>query len=239
MYVHEGNCFRYAMPSGWKSNETMNGVDMTSPDEKTVVSFALLISAFGETTPKQFIQQTLQMIGILDAKVVSENALPDQPGIYGMPWKIIEQELRYTYKGTSVKGKITCGVQSGWGRYSVGFTICQAPEESWDKDKFWLVAMANSIVVTNPQQIAGLDKVQLPRNNPLDNSALIESWRQKGLSEDRISQARRESTMGYEEMKSPSTGTKYDMPLEYYDPKIHGYRNPEKPEEILEKPRDE
>ena len=66
-----------------------------------------------------------------------------------------------------------------------------------------------------------------------DNSGLIESWRQRGLSEERISQGQREGTMGYVDLTDPTTGTNYAVPLEAYDGTVGGYRNPVRPDEIL------
>ncbi len=63
----------------------------------------------------------------------------------------------------------------------------------------------------------------------------IESWRRKGVSEARVSQAQREGMMGYERMKDPSSGRMYDMPLEAYDGAAGGYRNPVRPAELLVK----
>jgi hypothetical protein len=74
------------------------------------------------------------------------------------------------------------------------------------------------------------------QNHPLDNSALIESWRQKGISEDRITQAWREGMMGYERTMDPITGKMHNMPIEAYNGAKGGYLNPEGPRELLVKP---
>ena len=100
--------------------------------------------------------------------------------------------------------------------------------------KLWLAAIARSVVLTNPGQATGNDSLRTPRNQPLDDALLLDSWRQKGLSEDRISKAQRESTMGYERVKDPQTGRIYEMPLETWDDTLGGYRNPRRPEEILQ-----
>jgi hypothetical protein len=71
----------------------------------------------------------------------------------------------------------------------------------------------------------------------MDHEALSGYWKEKGLSEDRIFQGQREGMMGYEEMESRETGRTYQMPLETYDATRGGYRNPDNPEELLEKPR--
>jgi hypothetical protein len=88
--------------------------------------------------------------------------------------------------------------------------------------------------MTNPVQVVGSGPTLTPRNQPLDNPALLEYWRQKGLSEYRISQAQREGTMGYERMKDSQTGRLYEMPLEAWDDAAGGYHNPQRPEEILQ-----
>jgi len=41
--------------------------------------------------------------------------------------------------------------------------------------------------------------------------------------------------MGYERMKDTTTGQKWNMPLESYDGAAGGYRNPNRPNEILQK----
>ena len=40
--VQRGQFFTWAMPAEWRANETGNGVDMTSPDDKLAASSVLL-----------------------------------------------------------------------------------------------------------------------------------------------------------------------------------------------------
>ena len=214
-------------------HETTNGVDLSAPHGKTLVSSALLVGSFGRMTPRHFTGATLQKVNP-SAQIVSSRQLPNQPGIMA-PWQVEEFSISATAGGVPIRMQATVGVSEAFGRYSATITLVQAPAASWEREKTWLPAVAQSIVVTNPRQVAGQDKVRLPRNNPLDNSGLIESWRQKGLSEDRISQARREGTMGYTRLEDPSTGRKYNMPLEAYDGTVGGYRNPMRPTELLRK----
>ena len=232
--VHQGNYFRWSAPQGWFMHETTNGVDLASPDGKTLVSSALLVGSYGRMTPRNFLNMMLRQINPT-AKVVGSKPLPNQPGLMGTFWKIEEFSVTANTKGAPVQMVITVGVSEAYGRYSATMTLYQAPVSSWQQDKTWLPAITQSIVVTNPRQLAGQDKVTLPRNNPLDNSGLIESWRRKGMSEDRISQARREGMMGYTRMEDPQTGRKYNMPLETYDGTVGGYRNPKRPTELLRK----
>jgi hypothetical protein len=70
----------------------------------------------------------------------------------------------------------------------------------------------------------------LPRNIPHDciYGAYHRAWAARGVSESRPSQMRREATMRYEEMQSPTTKQRCDLPLDRYAT-IGGYRNPEPP----------
>jgi hypothetical protein len=230
---HQGRYFRWASPRGWAMQETTNGVDLAAPDGKTLVSSALLVGGFGQMTPRTFLAATLRQVNP-SAQIVGAQRLPTQPGILA-PWIVEDFAITATAQGVPVRAQATVGVSEAYGRYSATVMLYQAPAASWPQARLWLPAVAQSIVVTNPRQVAGQDRVMLPRNNPLDNSGLIESWRRKGLSEDRISQGRREGTMGYTRMEDPQTGRRYRVPLEAYDGTVGGYRNPLRPNELLRK----
>lgn len=230
---HQGQYFRWSAPRAWTMKETTNGVDLIAPGGATFVSSALLAGGFGAMSPQQFLKTVLRQVNA-SAQVTRSTRLKDQPGILS-PWRVEEYDMTATYQGVAVRMGATVGVSSAYGRYYATMTLYQAPAATWARDRTWLPAVAHSIVVTNPRQVAGADRVMLPRNNPLDNSGLIESWRQKGLSEDRISQARQEATMGYERVSDPQTGRHYNMPYEAYDSGAGGYRNPLRPTELLHK----
>ena len=198
---YQGRYFRWATPRGWSMNETTNGVDLNAPDGKTFVSSALLVGGFGRMTPRGFLGATLRQVNP-SAQIVEAQRLPSQPGILA-PWIVEDFAITATVQGVPVRAQATVGVSEAYGRYSAVVMMYQAPVASWPQARLWLPAVAQSITVTNPRQVARQDQVMLPRNNPLDNSGLIESWRQKGLSEDRISEGRREGTMGYTRMQDP------------------------------------
>lgn len=228
----QGRYFRWLMPRGWTVKETSNGVDLFAPDGKTIVSSALVHGSMGRPSPRQFLAMVMQQVNPT-AQVVGSKPLPSQRGIWD-PWVAEAFELLAQQQGTPVRLGATVGVSEGYGQYSATMTLYQAPASKWAHDKLWLPAVAQSIVATNLRELAGQDGVTLPRNNPLDNSGLIESWRQKGLSEDRISQGRREGTMGYERLEDRN-GQRYEMPIEAYDGKVGGYRDPNRPTELLRK----
>ena len=233
--VHQGHYFRWAVPVGWTESESANGVTLTAPDELTSVSSALLLRSPGKTTPANFTVWMLGMVpGNSDLRVLATRDLPDQPSGFGAPWKVQEIEMRYAANGNPVRATWTCGVVSVLGTFDAFILGYQASPADFDTAKLWLAPIARSVVLTNPRQVAGNDSLLTPRNHPLDNSALLESWHQKGLAEDRISKAQREGTMGYERAKDPETGRVYEMPLESWDGAVGGYRNPQRPEEILQ-----
>lgn len=226
-----GRYFRWSLPEDWSARETSSGVDLIAPGGTTFASSALLAGGFGVMTPQQFLLVMLRQLNPT-MRVTSARHLADQPGILG-PWSIEEYELAGSANAIPVRMNAIVGVSTAYGRFWATMTLYQSPAATWSQDRTWLPAVAQSIVVTDPQRVAGADRVLLPRNNPLDNSGLIESWRRRGLSEDRISQARREATMGYERMVDPQTGRHFDMPYESYDAGAGGYRNPLRPQELL------
>lgn len=231
--IQQGRYFRWAAPKGWTVKETSNGVDLFAPDGKTFVSSALLHGSFGRRTPRDFLITAMKQVNP-SAQIAGSRVLPSQPGIWG-PWQVEDFVLTGVHQGTPVRLRATVGLSAGHGRFSATMSLYQAPTTRWEHDKLWLPAVAQSIVVTNARQVAGQGWVTLPRNNPLDNSGLIESWRQKRLSQDRISQGRREGTMGYTRLEDPNTGRRYEMPIEAYDGTVGGYRNPKSPTELLRK----
>ena len=233
LQAQQGRYFRWSAPAGWQASETANGVDLIAPDGLTLVSSALLHGGFGAPSPREFVQMIMGQVNP-SARIVGSTSLPGQPGIWG-PWRAEDFEFSATVKGQPVRQRATVGISEGHGRFSASMTLYQAPAAQWERQRQWLPAVAQSISATNLRQLAGQDTVMLPRNNPLDNSGLIESWRRKGLSEDRISQGRREGTMGYTRMQDPNTGQRYDVPIEAYDGTVGGYRNPKHPDELLQK----
>lgn len=231
LQTQQGQYFRWAMPQGWTSNETSNGVDLLAPDGITLVSSALLHGGFGNLSPRDFLLMIMQQVNPT-AQIEDARPLPSQPGIWG-PWLAEDFALSAVHQGTPVRMRATVGLSSGYGRYSASMTLYQAPAGTWEQAKLWLPAVAQAITATNAPGLAGQNQVMLPRNNPLDNSGLIESWREKGLSEDRIAQGQREGTMGYTRQGDPDTGQSYELPLEAYDATLGGYRNPNRPGELL------
>ncbi len=235
LVVQQGQYFSWAMPRDWRANESANGVDMTSADGRFIANAALLAGNPGQTTPWSFLVNLLDQLGARDINGISTLDLESQPSGYpGIYWQIQEFELTYTDPaGISRHADCTCGICNAYGGYSAIIQSFSAPVDEYDRAKTWLPLLPQSVLVTNPGQVAYQNQLIPVRNRPLDNSGLLESWQEKRLSQDRIAKAQHEGMMGYERMVSPSTGRYYNMPLETYDGTVGGYRNPDHPEEIL------
>jgi hypothetical protein len=234
---HRGRYFRWAMPPTWRFSESTNGVTLYSPDGRQRAGFVLLMRSPGAITPADFLLRFLPMDpSYRDLRVEARRPLPDVPSGYpGVVWKVEEISLALTVDGKPHRGSFTCAISAAYGFFDAFVGYSHAAAADWPAARQFLPQLTRSIAIVNPGQVAMNDQLLRPRNNPLDNSGLIESWRRKGVSEARISQARREGTMGYERMKDPATGRTYDMPLETYDGTVGGYRNPVRPTEVLVK----
>ncbi len=230
---HHGQYFAWAAPADWRGQDALAGVDLASPDGSMRVQSALLMRTPGRTTPRDFLMRALSL-GAVDIRVLAVRNLPALMSGYRIPWESQEYELTYAVRGRALKASWVVGVVNVMGMsYDAFVAGYDAPVNTFDQSALYLAAITRSIRATGP--VGG--HVNLPQNHPLDNSALSESWRQKGLSEDRISQARREGTMGYERMWDPELDRYYNMPLETYDGTVGGYRNPARPSELLVKPK--
>jgi hypothetical protein len=238
--VVQGHYFRVSMPEGWRFVETTNGFEANAPDGVTSASSAFVINTPGRSNPRAFLEFVLGMLNYPDARIVSWEALPPEPAFLTFNWERGYAEITFTYNGTPVRAGAIVGVTNGFGAYAGSVTAAQAPVAKWNDERAYLMRVAQSAVITNARQIAGLDTVQLPKNIPHDYvfGSYNKSFEARGLSQDRISQARREGMMGYELMESATTGKRYEMPLESYDGTIGGYRNPARPNEILVRPKE-
>ena len=104
---------------------------------------------------------------------------------------------------------------------------------------FTPILLAQSIAIINPSKAGGINKVRLPSAADLanDSSPLMDSWNYRNSVQEKTSHEFSDAIMGQEsDLSSPSTGQKYTLPLTSYDPTVGGYRNPDKPNELLTDP---
>ena len=240
LVVTQGQYFRVSMPRGWRFVETTNGFEAHAPDGVTGAASAFLIGSPGRSNPRAFLEWVLGTLGHADWKIVSWESLPPEPAFMNFQWERGYAEMTFTYRGTPVRAGAIVGVANGFGQYAGTVMAAQTPVAQWTGNRAYLLRVAQSALITNPRQVAGLDTVQLPRNIPHDYvyGDFQKAYHARGIPMDKISQARREGTMGYEVMESRETGKRYEMPLEMYDGKIGGYRNPDRPNELLVRPKE-
>jgi hypothetical protein len=115
----------------------------------------------------------------------------------------------------------------------------QTTPGKWGKWAPTLERVAQSITIINPAKAGGIDKVRLPTAADLanDSSPLMDSWNYRNKVQEKTSHEFSDAIMGQEsDLRSPSTGQSYTLPLTSYDPTVGGYRNPNKPNEILVDP---
>jgi hypothetical protein len=226
----QGRYFSYLMPQGWKASESTNGLEMNSPDGKRQASFVLLLHNSGSSTPEQFLARFAGLMKLSNFRILDSKPVPsNQQGV-----SISQMEMSYSDPRLGTRhGGSNVAVSNAWGMHDAYQQLYSSTPEDWPQDMFWLPVITRSVRITNFTEVAGNNTLLRPQNNPLDNSGLIKSWQEKGLSQDRISQAWREGMMGYERLKSPTTGRIYELPLEHYDGSFGGYHNPDLPDEML------
>ncbi len=233
-----GSHFQWEMPEDWKPTENANGVMLQSPDDKLIVNNMVLIGSPGQTDPWSFLSNVLTVgAGIRDIQCTSTRDEPSLPSAYpGIRWKVQSFEFTFTDPNLGARrAAATVGICNAYGGYSALYQAFSTPPDKFDEGKTWLPLLCESIKSINNSTIGNIDHVQLAQNHPLDNSALMASWKARWDSGDRISQQNRETTMGYERMKSPIDGRMYNMPFENFDGTMGGYRDPADRNQILKR----
>lgn len=235
LVAQSGDYFRWEMPRGWKADETSNGVDMTSPDGHMTASSAVLMGGQGTTDPWSFLAWALGASGCKNLERISAENLPSQPSGYpGIGYEVKAFVIRFTDKdGAARRAECTVGICNAYGSFSAAFQMYATPPDEFAKGKNWLPMLTDSVRPIDASRVGNQNTVLLPRNHPLDDSSIMESWQARRDSQDRIAQGQHESTMGYERMVSPTDGTAYNMPYEAYDATVGGYRDPADRTQIL------
>lgn len=235
LVVYRGQYFTYAMPADWQVAESGNGIDMNSRDQRIGATAEMLKGSPGSTTPWAFVYNTLAAVGCSNINGLSRIDWPSRESVYpGLYWQIQEFDLTYTdQRGIQRHADFTAAICNGYGAFDALVQGFATVPEIFDQAKTWMPVVVSSVNAIDASRVAYQNQLIPVQNHPLDNTGLMESWREKRLSEDHIAKAQREGMMGYERMVSPSTGRYYNMPLETYDGTVAGYRNPDHPEEIL------
>jgi hypothetical protein len=214
---------------------------LSAPDLLAGASLSLLTGGLGRMTPRTYVEWMLQVLGLADVRFVSVQDGGNAPLSAGLPWEMMEMELTHRREGSLARIHLTCGVCQGVGQYSAVLRAYHAPQQSWERERYWLPLVAQSMVVADAARVTGNEPVQLPCLLPHDHvyGGYQRAWHERGISDARICRTRSEATMGYECLKDPRTGEIYQLPLELYDTGLGGYPNPSRPGELLIAPSSE
>ena len=217
---HNGNYFKLLLPSGFEvTGETDSGVDISRSDNRAGFSYAYVTGAQGPYIPQSWAETILPQYGVTNARLGSPVSIPSPVEGY-----VIEEfDFVGTLAGVSTKGKITVGVYNtpdfGFGQSSSMFTAIQvAAEDVWPKVSTLLQQVQNSVEITS---VGSRGNVTLPPNRPMETtggSSITSSYDYANSVSDRAHENWSEAMRGYEPVESPSTGTKYDAPLNSWNP---------------------
>ncbi len=237
--AYNGRIFSAKIPEGWKVDESISGINITSPEDSDTGVFLIAVSGWpGKSSPDAFIEKIAGMGNLKNIKYIEESKVKKftDPAMPGYVWE--EKSKIFTCKKdkTSLKIKSVAGVINGSGQYVAVVQGFQATLEKWGKWAPLLERVASSVIISNPSLVGGADKIRLPSAKDLanDSSPLMDAWNYRNQVQDRASHNFSDAIMGVEsDLISPSTGQSYTMPLSNYDPTEGGYHNPKNYSEIL------
>jgi len=230
---HQGRYFRWAAPAGWRVSETNSGVTLTSPDGTLSASLAMLMRSRGSRTPQDFLNWVFtHVLSYRNARVLSVTNLPNQRLSYQV-WQFIEAKVSYTDNGLPVTGVFKAGTANYYGMNDAMIVGYRAANPAFARAQSFMPQIAKSIVLTNAAEASGNNTLIKPKNNPLDNSGLIQAGKNRDRVREHASEGWREGMMGTEPTIDPKTGKQRNTPLGAYNPARGGYVNPERPDELL------
>ena len=235
LQVRRGTCFQYAVPQGWRAVETGVGVDLRGTEPGVGASLTLVLGAAGLMSPQKYLGWVLQVLRLAAVDLVSSRERPDEPGPFGLAWKVTETILTHTLRGSTVQVALICGICQDGARYSAAVRMYQVPTHQWAGVQHWLPLVAQSICMTDSHRLVGQTRCPLPRAACPDSiyHSYHRIWHDQGVEESRIHGSLQRAAPGYERVVDPVTGQVYELPLEMYNPAKGGYRNPGRPDEWL------
>ncbi len=242
LVAYRGQVFSAKVPRGWTVTDNESGIDVMDPSgNNTGASSAVAAGWFGESNPDDFIAFMANQVGLTNIKYLSvsgEGTIKDP--LSGLDWVMKTKTFTcQNSRGVPLRIKASAGVMNGYGQYIALVTAFQTTPDKWNQWAPLLERVATSMVITNPQQAGGIDKIRLPSASDLanDSSPLMEAWEYRNNVQDRASHNFSDAIMGMDsDLVSPSTGQTYDLPLSSYDPTEGGYHNPDNYSEILVDP---
>lgn len=206
-----GRYFRWSAPSGWRVSETNAGVTLTSPDGTYSASLATILRSRGSRTTATFLQWIFAHVsGCSNTRIISVKNLPSQRMSYQV-WQFIEAKVSYTENGLPVTGAYKTGVANYTGMNDAMIVGYRAANAKFEEAQSFMAQIAGSIVLTNAAEANGNNTLVRPRNNPLDNSAVIQAGQNRQKTMDEAMRKDANARRGTVDLYDPSTGEKLNV----------------------------
>jgi hypothetical protein len=230
---HQGRYFRWTCPPGWRVSESNSGLTLTSPDGRYNASLVSLLRSRGSATPEGFLRWLFGRVpSYRNVRVLGVSNLPSRRVAYQV-WQFIEARVSYTDNGLPVTGVYKVGVANYGGMNDAMIVGYRAANPVFHDARSFMPQIAKSIVLTNGAEANGNNTLIRPKNNPLDNSGLIQAGKNRDRAREHASEAWREGMMGTEPTIDSKTGKQRNTPLGDYNAARGGYVNPDRPGELL------
>jgi len=213
---YTGKYFSLSLPSGYKvTGESDSGIDISRNDMSAGFSYAYVTGAKGPYTSESWTSYALPKFANIENLSLGAGK--------NIPSKIADMKVQeFAFTGvlsgtTDVRGKVTTGVIN-----TTDFG------QSSNTSAFWAIQVAkpevfdsvSSILQTIQDSISIIDigdtrkKTMLPPNRPMESSGSSIPSKNSGSSvSDESSGNWADAMRGYQTMESPSTGDRYDVPL--------------------------
>ncbi len=218
-----GRYFAASLPAGFRvTGESDSGVDMSRSDDAAGFSYAYVTGAKGPYSSRSWAAYALpRFAGIQSLSLGAGRKV--QSAVSGM--SVEEYDFSGVLGGAvPVKGKTTVGVMNttdyGAGSSTSAFWAIQVAKPSvWPSVAAVLQKVQDSVTITDIGDTRR--KTMLPPNRPMESgssgSSITSKYSGSSVS-DESNQGWSDAMRGYEEMESPTTGQKYDVPYNAYNP---------------------
>lgn len=218
--------FTFQAPSSWNAQATSGGsttsLTIDAPGSDASVAFISDLGRYGAADTGEFAQTTLSVVGI---QATMSNGQTLDGGVQAY-------EFTGSFQGKPIAGAIAVKIepyQTFFAHYA-GIQIANA--DQWQAYAPTLNAIQASIQLNNAGQALG-SLPALPNystealfGSSASSSSVTSGSTYKNAVEDRASQKWSDAMRGYEEVESPSTGQRYDAPLNSWNstgPEGSGY----------------
>jgi hypothetical protein len=201
----QGRYFRWAAPPGWRVSETNAGITLTSPDGIYSASLATVLRSRGTRTPEAFLRWVFAHVpSYRDAAILSVKNLPNEHMSYQV-WQFIEAKVSYTDNGLPVTSLYKVGVANYAGMNDAMIVGYRAANANFQEAQSFMPQIAKSIVLTNATEANGNNTLVRPKNNPLDNSAVIQAGQNRQRAIDDAMRKDANARRGTVDLYDPST----------------------------------